>query len=354
MRRPLMPIPLVLLALALPTLGCVRDEAAPEREVVRPVKIITYGEAGSRRRFQYPGQVYANQTVEVAFEVKGKLSELPVAKGQEVRAGDLLARLDQRDFRNQLLQAEAAFEEAIATQKRYEEAARTRAVSPREVDEARARARISEAEVRIKQKALEDSEIRADFDGIVADRYVDNFQNVVAKSPVLLLQDISVLEIRVNVPESDVANPSDTGGGRLSAVFDALPGRTFDLQVKEIVTEADPVTQTYAVTLMMPNPGGAGLLPGMTATVTWEPDSGDADGLATVPAAAVVGQAGRKPSVWIIDPQAMTAERREVEVGSIVGGDQIQILSGLEKGERIAAAGAHHLTEGMKVREYRQ
>ena len=47
-------------------------------------------------------------------------------------------------------------------------------------------------------------------------------------------------------------------------------------------------------------------------------------------------------------------DEAEVEVGSIVGGDQIQILSGLEKGDRIAAAGAHHLTEGMKVREYRQ
>jgi len=353
MRRSMTWIPLLLLAAAAP-LGCGGAEAPPERQVVRPVKIITFGDTGSRRRFQYPGQVYANQTVEVAFEVTGKLAELPVAKGQQVAAGDLLARLDQRDFRNQLLQAQAAFDESTATLKRYEEAAKTRAVSPREVDEARARARISEAEVKIKQKALEDSTIHADFEGVVADRFVDNFQNVVAKGPVLLLQDTSVLEIRVNVPERDVANPADTGGGRLTATFDAVPNREFDLTVKEFVTEADPVTQTYSVTLMMPNDEGAGLLPGMTATVTWEPDGTDTLGLQTVPAAAVVGQAGRKPSVWVIDPEAMTATRRHVEVGSIVGGDQIQILSGLEKGDRLAAAGAHHLTDGMKVVEYRQ
>jgi len=343
----------LLLASSIP-LACGGEKPPPEREVVRPVKIITFGQTGARRRFQYPGQVYANQTVEVAFEVTGKLEEIPVTKGQAVKTGDLLARLDQRDFRNQLAQAQAAFEESTATFQRYEEAARTRAVSPREVDEARARARISESEVKIKQKALEDSSIHADFEGVVADRFVDNFQNVVAKSPVLLLQDISVLEIRVNVPERDVANPSETGDGRLTATFDALPDREFDLQVKEFVTEADPVTQTYAVTLMMPNPGGSGLLPGMTATVTWQPEGATAAGLRTVPAAAVVGQAGRKPSVWIIDPEEMTATRRNVEVGSIVAGDQLQILSGIEKGERIAAAGAHHLTEGMKVREYRQ
>jgi RND family efflux transporter MFP subunit len=343
----------MLLATAILT-GCGGDEPPPEREVVRPVKIITFGDTGGRRSFQYPGQVYANQTVELAFEVTGKLEELQIKKGQAVRAGDLLARLDQRDFVNSLRQAEAAQAEAIATLERYEQAAKTRAVSPQQVDEARARARIAEAEVRIRAKALEDSTLTADFEGVVADRFVDNFQNVVAKDPVLLMQDVSVLEIRVNVPERDVANPSDTGDGRLTASFDALPDREFSLQVKEFVTEADPVTQTYAVTLMMPNPEGSGLLPGMTATVTWEPEARDGASLITVPAAAVVGQAGRRPSVWIIDPEQMTASRREVEVGSIVAGDQIQILSGLEKGERLASAGAHHLTAGMKVREYRQ
>ena len=271
-----------------------------------------------------------------------------------MQEGDLLARLDQRDFANALRQAEAAEAETLATLRRYEEAAKTRAVAPVQVDEARARARITEAEVKIQAKALEDSALTADFDGIVADRFVDNFQNVVAKEPVLLLQDISVLEIRVNVPESDLANPDETATGRLFATFDALPGREFDIQIKEIVTEADPVTQTYPVTLMMPNPEGTGLLPGMTATVTWQPDGRGSGATTTVPAAAVVGQAGRRPAVWIIDPEAMTAARREVEVGSIVAGDQIQILSGLEKGERVAAAGAHHLTDGMKVREYRQ
>jgi multidrug resistance efflux pump len=68
-------------------------------------------------------------------------------------------------------------------------AARTNAVSRQELDQAEARARIAAADVKIKEKALEDTAIRADFDGIIADRFVDNFQNVVAKQPILLFQE---------------------------------------------------------------------------------------------------------------------------------------------------------------------
>ena len=344
----------VLAAACLPLLAACGGPEEPEtREIVRPVKTFVFGETGSQRELEYPGKVFANRTVEVAFEVAGKLEELPVAKGQEVRAGDLLGRLDQRDFVNEVAAARATLEEAEATLGRYEEAARSNAVSRRELDQARARARIAAADLKIEEKALEDSEIRASFDGIVADRLVDNFQNVQAKEPVLLMQDISVLEIRVNIPERDATGPPDTPVGDLSATFDAVPGRRFPLTIKEVVTQADPVTQTYAVTLMMPRPEGIEILPGMTATVTWRPAGEFATRSNTVPTSALVGRQGSKPWVWVVDAQDMTVSRREVEVGSIVGHNQIQLVSGLDSGEVIAAAGVHHLTEGMKVAEYR-
>ncbi len=334
-------------------LACGGGEQVETREIVRPVKLVAFGETRDRRELNYPGKVYANRTVDVAFEVAGKLQDLPVAKGQEVKVGDLLGRLDQRDFQNEVAAARAALEEAEATLGRYEEAARSNAVSRRELDEARSRARIAAADLKIEEKALEDSEIRASFDGVVSDRLVDNFQNVQAKEPVLRLQDISVLEIRVNIPERDATTPADAPLGELSAVFDAIPGRRFPLTIKEVVTEADPITQTYAVTLMMPRPEDAEILPGMTATVTWRPAGAFGAVSNTVPTAAVVGQQGRKPWVWVVDEQSMTVSRREVEVGSIVGQNQIQLLEGLESGELIAAAGVHHLAEGMKVTEYR-
>ena len=66
----------------------------------------------------------------------------------------------------------------------------------------------------------------------------------------------------------------------------------------------------------------------------------------------MLGQAGREPWVWVVDGDSMRVSRRQVTVGGLVQRDQIQVLGGLEAGERVAAAGAHHLSEGMKVREF--
>lgn len=86
-------------------LGCGGEESPPAADVVRPVKTFVFAASQRAQRLSYPARVYADQTVEVAFEVTGKLAELPVAKGQEVKRGDLLAQLDQRDFRNELAAA---------------------------------------------------------------------------------------------------------------------------------------------------------------------------------------------------------------------------------------------------------
>ncbi len=333
-------------------LGCA-EEPAPEPEVVQPVKAVVFGQEGRARTFSYPGRVYPNTSIEVSFEVPGQIVELPVAKGQMVEVGELIARLDQRDFENDLAAAEAIAQEAAATRSRYELAAKSGAVSRQEVDEAVSRARATAADVRIKRKALEDSEIRAKISGIVADRYVEAFQRVKAKEPILSLQDISTLEVRINAPERDMGgdvleDPEDIG--RLSARFATVPGRVFELELKELVTDADPVTQTFPVTLEMENPADTEILPGMTATVVWEPPAALQAGSNSVPTAAVLAVPPAQTFVWVIDPESMRVSKREVSLGELMKGDRVEVLSGLEPGETVAAAGAYHLDEGVKVR----
>jgi len=339
-----------LLGLLLPISGC--GEAAIEKpDVVRPVKTFVYGAADSRLRFRYPARVHANRTVEVAFEVTGKIAELPVVRGQEVKKGALLARLDQRDFKNALAGAEGRLNEAAATLSRLQQAAKSGAVAPQQVDEALARKNSAEAAVKIRRKALGDSELRADFDGVVAQRYVEQFQNIVAKQPIFSMQDISKLEIRITVPESDMTR-TGSDPGKMTAVFAAAPGREFPLTLKEFALEADPVTQTFLVTLLMPRPEEIELLPGMTATVIWQPPVDWYDRTPVIPAVAVGGRPGETPWVWVIDPSTKTVSRREVTVGQIVQKDMIEIRSGLKKGEVVATAGVYHLEEGMKVRAF--
>ncbi|MEM8886153.1 MAG: efflux RND transporter periplasmic adaptor subunit [Planctomycetota bacterium] len=330
--------------------GCQKEEPAL-RDPVRPVKMVQFTQERSELEFRYPGRVYANRTVELAFEVPGKLRRLEVVRGQMVRTGALLAELDQRDFRNAKEAAESALKEAKATFDRFKKAAESGAVAQQQVDEARARMQVLESEVRIKSKALEDSTLTASFDGIIADRYVDNFQNVRAKEPVLSFQDISKLEIRVNVPEADMVL-GGRGIGELKASFSAIPGREFPLTIKEIATDADPVTQTFLVTGVMPMPKDVEPLPGMTATVLWKPPVPEESTNPTLPTGAVAGLPGESAFVWVIDPETSTVSKRTVQIGPMRGDDRIEIKSGLKPGETVAAAGLHYLEEGAKVRPY--
>lgn len=334
---------------ACPLLACgPGEQAAPA--LSRPVKTFVFGGSGDRDPHRYPGRVHANRAVDVSFQVDGQILDLPVRKGQRVEQGDLIARLDPRDFQNELAAARAIWQEAVATRDRYRIAAKSGAVSQQELDEREAATRVAAADLRIKRKALEDSEIRAEFGGTIATRYVQNFEHVMAQQPIVSLQDVAVLEIRVDIPQADMSadiTPDDVG--RLSARFDVAPDRAFELSVKEFVTDADPVTQTFPITLAMPNPADVELFPGMTASVAWAPPARAQKGVQLVPATAVVSADGGSSAVWVIDSQSSKISRRKVQVGRVVDRQMIEMLGGLQRGETIAIAGVAHLRDGMKV-----
>ena len=111
-----------------------------------------------------PGQAKATQEVDLSFEVSGKVLERAVFVGDTVDASQVVARLDDRDYRNDLAKAEAEEERAQAQLDRIEQAAQTGAVSQQDVTNARADINLAKAEVRIAQKALDDTVITAPFD----------------------------------------------------------------------------------------------------------------------------------------------------------------------------------------------
>ena len=193
--------------------------------------------------------------------------------------------------------------------------------------------------------------MRAPFEGVVARRFMENFQDVQAKQPVLSLQDTRRLEIVVDAPENVVVLRGDRVRARLVATFSALPGREFPVTVKEFATEADPVTQTYEYVLALPEIPDANVLPGMSAAVSVEAlegEGGKAFVFAVPEAAVVTGE--EAPYVWVIEQGTNRAVRRTVVADEPDGSGQIAVRGGLEPGEVIATAGAHHLEEGMQVK----
>jgi RND family efflux transporter MFP subunit len=285
-----------------------------------------------------------------------------------VKRRQLLARIDPKDFQTNLRNAEGGLGKAQAAlqlaQKEYERVVRIRKKDPGAVSQAmidRRREAVNKAEADIQSlKAAVDAAkdqlsytyLRAPFSGVISRRYVDNYQEVRAKQPIVSLDDISSLEILVDVPEIVMASARKRGSIGAVAEFAAAPGRQFPLTIKEYATRADPRTQTYQVTLQMTRPKGINILPGMTATVVGSPPVEEGvSGRFVIPAIAVFADEAGVSHVWVVDKETMKVHRRKVTTGELTGVGSIQILEGLQSGERIAITGVAQLREGMQVRD---
>jgi RND family efflux transporter MFP subunit len=365
----------VILAVAVTACGKKEQEASPE--VVRPVKTMTVAAISNIGDLTFPGRVRASQRVELAFkEVGGRLIELPIEgrEGQEVKQGDLLARIDPKDFETNLRNVQGRLKEAqAALQLANSEYARVKriqeqdpgAVSGVDIDRKREAVNATEGRIRSLRAEVEDAKnklsytfLKAPFSGLIAKRYVDNFQDVKPKQPILALEGISQVEILVDIPENVMALAKAVEaeeGFRAAARFPTAPDQQYPLQLKEYATRADPATQTYQVVLQMPQPEGLNILPGMTATVELGIGTQTAqDNLILIPAIAVVAKPDGASFVWVVDSKEMTVHKQDVKVGPISGSESIKILGGLKGGEKIAVAGVLKLQEGMKVRLWDQ
>jgi len=328
--------------------GCKESqEVLPE--AIRPVRAIQIGDETAFRQRWFPGKARAKEEVDIAFEVSGRLTERPIKIGDKVKKGQLLARLDPRDFQNEMEAAQARIKRAKAYQERIAQAAKSGAVSQQELTDANAQLEMATSELAIKQKAVADSRLEAPFAGIIAMTYVENFWNVRMKQPILRLLDTTKIKLTIHLPENRISLAPYIK--TVVCRFDAFPGKEVVAKIYEVGTEASKTTRTYPVTLLMDQPEGFHILPGMTgeasATETEIPETLVKQGY-YLPPSALFSQAGQKTSVWIIDADKKTVSLLEVE--NLGLGAYGVLVKGLSPGQWVATAGVHYLREGQEVR----
>jgi RND family efflux transporter MFP subunit len=330
-------------------------EPAPPPQPPRPVKMVQVGGAGAGS-VEFPGEIRPARQADMAFEVGGRIVDFPAREAARVEQGELLARLDPRDFEAELAKWRAQLEKTRTDLERY----RTlfeKGVSPRaELERAQRNFEAAQAEFRQAQKAVEDTELRAPFAGVVARKLVEDFVNVQAKEAVLILQDDSSLEITVSVPERDFARMTPglpleerSRRSRPRVVVSALGDRAFPARITEFSTTADPQTRTYQARFAFANPPDVNVLPGMTARVVL--DAGAPSGGLRVPVQAVVSDPGGAAFVWVVDDASLAVSRVPVALGPL-DGDWVAVESGLEPGQTVAVSGVADLREGMTVRRF--
>jgi len=360
---------LVLSILMLSTLsGC--SETEPESTVIRPVRAVKVDDVAGLQRRGFPGRAQATQEIDLAFRVGGPLITRPANVGDEVKLGEVVARIDPRDFevsltnvRAQLAEAEAASERAANDYQRQLNifnadpgATSETAVERAREERNRAAANVDSltASVAAAQDALDDTQLGAPFDGTVVATYVDNFQNVRAKQPIVRILDTSHIEMVVNVPESMITMVPLVQSVKLQ--FDAHPGREFEGTVKEIGTEAAQTTRTFPVTLIMKQPDDIVILPGMAGRATPDkvdlPEERQQRGVGVPVGAVFTPDTETESHVWVIKPTEGglgVLERRPVKTGDMTRLG-VLVTEGLSAGEWIVTAGVHSIREGQTVR----
>ena len=339
------------------------EAPAPEPTGPRPVKMMQVG-GGAAGTLEFPGEVRPARQADMAFEVPGRIVEFPAREAQRVTKGTLLARLDPRDFESDLAKWRAQLEK-VRTDLKRQEILYEKDVAPlADLEGARRNFETAQAEYDQARKAVEDAELRAPFDGVVARKLVEDFVNVQAKEPVLILQDDAGLEISVSVPERDLARTRpglslEERNRRANprVVVSALGDRSFPARITEFATSADPQTRTYQARFAFERTPDVNVLPGMTARVVVDVPSerpeggGGASGALRVPVQAVLASPEGETFVWVVDPESQQVSRAPVVTGSL-SGDEIAIERGLESGQTIAVSGVHDLREGMTVRRF--
>ena len=355
-------VPFSCVACSLLLCSCGGKKSPDAGPVARPVKIMAVSDAGVSATVEYPGKISALNQADMSFDVPGKLVELPVVESQAVKSGQLLARLDERDYQSALDAETAQLVSARAEYERSQKLFDDGTVSRRDFDLAKSAFEVADARVKSARKALDDTRLLAPFDGRVARVMINNFEAVDAKKTVMLVQDCRKLEIKVNVPEKDFVLKSgsadlDKAGAcyRPVVVLSSLPGREIPAVISEAALSADPVTRTFEVTMVFDAPQDVTILPGMTAKVVVSVPMaglkpGGAGGGTVVPVQAVFSDKAGKSFVWVVGSD-MRVSRREVSTGDMSGGG-IVITGGISVGEEIAVSGVQYLEDKMAVRRF--
>ncbi len=287
------------------------------------------------------GAIEALQYIELIPEVQGRLTRILVREGTEVKRGKALFKVDDAELKALVAQLEAERDLANQSLKRAEDLAAKDASSPAELDAAEAAARSAEARLLLQQVRLRRTLVRAPFSGIVGERLVSLGDYVTTSTSLTTLQTVDPQRASFQVPERYSGR---IGNGQV-VVFKVA---AVDQEFTGIVDFVNPVVQlpsrTITVKARVPNPDRR-LKPGMfiEASIATEirPQA------IVIPEDAVLTVEG-STYVWVIADDR--ASRRNVQLGVRTPG-WVEVLSGLDEGEKTVVGGVQLLFEGASVQE---
>ena len=326
-------VSMLLVLLSLPLAA--QPTAAPPAVVVAEARILPFPLSAEAL-----GNTRANEAVDIRPEITAAMIAIEFEEGQRVEKGDVLVRLENSEPLADLAAAKAALVDSESQYRRSNELFKTRVVSQSELEQLEARRDADAAAVNAAEARLRQTVIRAPFAGELGLRRISAGSIVNPSTVITTLDDTSLMKLDFDVPEVFISRLQK--GLTISARSAAWPEREFNGRVTTIDTRVDPVSRTVKVRAVLPNDERM-LRPGMFLTVTLL--KADIEAL-VVPEQAIVPERS-KQFIFVVDPDGMV-DRREVKTGRRRPGE-VEIISGVEAGERVITEGTQKARPGSAV-----
>lgn len=346
---------IALLVLGAGGVGCKQSAAAPQQKAAPPVHVekADVVEAVAPKVLHLTGSLRGMKEADLAANAAGRILKTFVERGDQVKAGQIVAQIDTSAAVLSLKQSSvdvdtAKIQDAISKSDcaRFEQLKNTGAISPLDYDQAVAKCKTaplyvqaSEARQNIAAKNVGDGTIRAPFDGVVSERYIEVGEYVEARSKVISIVDGKELRLEFVVPEANVAGIAKDVP--VSFTVAAYPDKTFHGTVRYVSGSVRSTTRDLVVEAVVASEE-AGLRPGMFADVTLTTGTRP---LPSVPANAIFERQEKK-RVYVVKDGRL--EERVLQEGPTVDG-RLSVESGVKTGEKVAVGNLGALSNGQSV-----
>ncbi len=324
------------------TLGACRHNTT-RTDIPQLVKVAQVEGYSEGRTATYPGKIQAASSVKLAFRVAGPIRKVYVSEGQAVKKGQILAELDPRDYQIQFNATQAEYTQVKGEADRIIELYQRGSVSVNDYDKAVAARKRVTALYNAHRNALNDTRLKAPFDGYIQSKYFSAPEIVDQGTPVIAMINDDYFEVEANIPSRDFIHREDFA--TFYAVADACPDSILSLELLDI-TPAANYNQLFTARFRLKR--NAVLAPGMSVAVTigFKPL---AEALGMVPVSALFQREGSS-FVWLYDSRQETIERVPVEIQRLTKDGAAIVKSSLKEGQTVIAAGVNDLKEGQKVK----
>ena len=322
----------------------------PIQEKVQAVKLVPATSNAKLISRTFPAEVSAVKTVDLSFEVSGRLIQTKLMTGTHAEKDQILAQIDPTPFKQRVQEAQTRLNQATRDLARIEATAKNGLVSQSQLDNARTNFELADIALKRAQKDLSYTTLHAPFDAQISERFAENGNYVQAGDLVARLQDVSRFYFNVNVPERLVSKYQEGSLVGASAHIISAPDKVYQLQYVEHATQPDPITQTYKV-VFTAEAKNTNLTPGARAVVNINLDNHVGQQQLLVPFNALQGNDSEGFHVWKFNPETAQVSKQLVDVVELQT-HSAAIASGITEGDLIVAAGAAKMREGLIVKPY--